>query len=346
MAYLVNQQGKKRCYLYAHHSLGRFSYSVDTIVSHPCVSKIHAIIEWKHQQWCIRDISSNGTWLNNKKLVKEQPQFLQLGDIINLVNGENYTFEVHDLSPPCDLLTPYPATEHTDLNGQKKERDAIVLQSYHLLPNEKKPEVALKLDLLSKQWLIEYINEPDIKPRLLNEADVVTIAHQQWQLKHSRIEDCTQIQIKPQLSVNELFCLFELSPNEEITKLKVMSADDITNLQTRSHHYLTLTLARYRAEDARKGLPSEEQGWVHTERLVRDLGVDMAHLNIQIHRSRKQFSDMLTNVSNAENVIERQLRQVRFACPTFEIHKGHKLECSLALPPSITRQTPDLAHFT
>jgi hypothetical protein len=340
MAYLFNQLGNTRCYLYAHHSFGRFSYSVDTVISHPCVSKIHAIVEWKNQQWCIRDISTNGTWLNNKKLIKEQHQPLKVGDIINIVNGDNYTFEVHDLSPPCDLLVPHSSSiSYLD----EIEQNAISLQSYHLLPNEKKPEVALRLDLQSKQWLLEYIDEPNIKPRLLNEGDVITLNHQNWQLQHSRLEDSTELQNKPLLAIDDLFCLFELSPNEEITKLKVISPHDVTNFHTRSHHYLTLTLARYRAEDAKKGLPCEEQGWVNTERLLRDLGVDMAHLNIQIHRSRKQFADMLTNVINAENVIERQLRQVRFACPAFEIHKGHKLECSLDLAHALKPQSSDLA---
>ena len=59
---------------------------------------------------------------------------------------------------------------------------------------------------------------------------------------------------------------------------------------------------------------------------MKDLGVDMRYLNIQIHRARKQFSEVLVNVHDAENIIERQLRKVRFAGASFMIYKGCELE--------------------
>jgi len=331
MAYLFNQQSQARCYLYAHHSFGRFAYSVDTLITSPQISKIHAIIEWKHDQWSIRDISSNGTWLNNKKLIKEQPHPLKLNDTICFADNKQLAFQVKDLAPPVDLLLPI--TEQ-DLKADNIEKSAIALQSYHLLPNEETPEIALILNQYTGQWRIEHINEPQLEPRLLQEGDVVNVANQRWQLQLSHLENHTEMTTQNQLSNEDLTCIFELSLNEEITKLTVKSPQAIIDLLSRSHHYLTLSLARYRVEDAEKGLPVAEQGWVNTERLLRDLGVDMPHLNIQIHRSRKQFADTLVNVNNADNIIERQLRQVRFSCPTFEIYKGHQLES--ALPPLTT----------
>jgi len=335
MAYLLNHQAQSRCYLYAYHSFGRFAYSVDTLITNPCVSKIHAVIEWKNDHWSIRDLSSNGTWLNHNRLTKEVPLRLKVGDIIRFSDNEELSYQVEELSPPADILLPM-----TDSNTEQHyaERSAIALQPYHLLPNEQSPEIALILHQFTGQWSIEYVNEPQLEPRLLQENDVIEFSNQRWQLQLSHLEDNTELSASPQLEISDLFCVFELSLNEEITKLKVKSPQETTNLHTRSHHYLTLSLARYRVEDAEKGLPSTEQGWVNTDRLLRDLGVDMAHLNIQIHRSRKQFADMLTNVHNADNVIERQLRQVRFACPAFEIYKGHQLESSLRKAELSTQQ--------
>ena len=331
MAYLFNHHTNARCYLYAYHSFGRFAYSVDTLITNPCVSKIHAIVEWKNNNWSIRDLSSNGTWLNQDKLTKDEALSLKIGDIIRFADDEQLSFQVENLNPPADVLLPTskPNAEqqHTE---QNTEQDAITLQPYHLLPNEQAPEIALILNRFTGQWSIEDVNDSQLAPRLLQENDVIEFSNQRWQLQLSHLEKNTELKVSSQLEIEDLCCIFELSLNEEVTKLKVKSPQETTNFYTRSHHYLTLSLARYRIEDAEKGLPNAEQGWVSTDRLLRDLGVDMPHLNIQIHRSRKQFAEILTNVHNAENVIERQLRQVRFACSAFEIYKGHQLESSLA----------------
>jgi len=332
MAFLFNQQTQVQCYLHAYHSFGRFAYSVDTLLTNPCVSKIHAIIEWKNEQWLIRDLSSNGTWLNQDRLAKEQPLPLKLGDVIRFADDEQLSFHVKDLSPPADLLLPMndSGSEQLGSDTKGKGQNAITLQPYHLLPDEKNPEIALILNRPANQWTIEYINEAQQEPRLLQEGDLIDFNHQRWKLQLSHLESSTELQTTKKVEVEDLFCIFELSLNEEITKLKVKSSHEVIDLHTRSHHYLTLSLARYRVEDAKKGLPVTEQGWVNTDRLLRDLGVDMAHLNIQIHRCRKQFAEIMTKVHNADNVIERQLRQVRFACGAFEIYKGHQLESSLS----------------
>ena len=337
MAFLFNQQSQTRCYLYAYHNFGRFAYSVDTLITNPRVSKMHAVIEWKNQQWLIRDLSSNGTWLNNTKLTKDHPQSLKIGDDIRFSNDEELIFSVEDLSPPGDKLLPC-----SDLNQAQHSQphEAIALQTYHLLPNENTPEIALILDQVTGQWRVEYIKEPQLQPRLLHEHDVIEFGNQCWKLQLSHLEDKTEIQSKAQIKIDDLLCVFELSLDEEITKLTVNSSQGTTDLQRRSHHYLTLNLARYRVADANKGLPSAEQGWMNTDYLLKDLGVDMSYLNIQIHRSRKQYADSLSYVVNAENLIERQLRRVRFGCPSFKIYKGQQLECSLSLDSGAAQKSP------
>lgn len=325
MAYLLNQQTNQYCYLYAHHTFGRFSYSVDTLFECSSISKIHAIIEWKNQQWVIRDLSTNGTWLNNHKLIKEKANSLKINDQICFSAIGEHRFIVKDLSPPCDLLIPCSDIKTSD--GQPPS--AITLAPYHLLPAEKTPEVAIIYNQQTGQWRMEYIAEDIIEPCFLNDNDYVVFGNQKWQLKLSHLEKKTELQYTTEYSINDLAFTFDLSLNEESTKLKVKTPEKIIDLQARSHHYLTLNLARYRALDAKKGIISANQGWVNTGRLIKDLGVDMTYLNIQIYRTRKQFSDCFTDVENVENIIERQLRQVRFAGASFEIFKGHQLEIAL-----------------
>jgi hypothetical protein len=332
MAYLFDQHTETRCYLYAHHSFGRFTYSVDTLITHTCVSKIHAIIEWRQEHWVLRDLSSNGTWVNNRKLEKENEYILQVGDRIRFIGNELYAFVVKDLSPPSDALLPC-IDENSPIHNSDSLPEAITLHSYHLLPSEQAPEIVLILNQQSGQWRVEYINQSldgaETTTRLLQENDYIVFGNRRWKLMLSHVENNTELQYNPQHTIADLAFIFDLSLNEESTTLKVKTPKKLTDLQERAHHYLTLSLARYKVADARKGIASENQGWVNTDRLIKDLGVDMSHLNIQIHRTRKQFMESFIEVCDADNIIERQLRQVRFAGSIFEIYKGHQLESAL-----------------
>jgi len=107
----------------------------------------------------------------------------------------------------------------------------------------------------------------------------------------------------------------------------MQSGEEHIDLLTRSHHYLTLCLARQRAKDIQAGLDDSEQGWVYAELLAKDLGFDASHLNIQIYRMRKQFVDALNNSCESSNIIERSAGKLRLASKFFCITKGDKVEC-------------------
>jgi len=320
MAYLVNKNTSEYCFLYAHHSFGRFQYSVDTLVSDLSVSKIHTIIEWLNNKWYIRDLSLNGTWLNNKRLAKDEAEKLRVGDKIYFAGNSKVTYVVKDLSAPADQLIRLDAE-------QNKTAEVIKLDHYHLLPEEQ-PDSVITYDQISGQWLFESLQDELTTREVLQDGSVLTLDNEQWLFLSSHLEETTAMTSVPQLYINDLDFIFNLSLDEETSELKVhhhYNNKDF-NLQVRCHHYLTLNLARYRALDAKKGVLPDNQGWVNTEQLVKDLGVDMRYLNIQIHRARKQFSESLTNVHDAENIIERQLRKVRFAGASFAIYKGCELE--------------------
>ncbi|MBE0455879.1 FHA domain-containing protein [Pseudoalteromonas sp. KG3] len=319
MAYLLNKDSNECCFLYAHHSFGRFQYSVDTLVNDLSVSKIHAIIEWLNGKWYIRDLSLNGTWLNHKRLQKDSAEELHIGDKIYFAGNSQVTYVVKDLSAPVDQLVKLDAQ-------QKKTTETIVLNNYHLLPAEQ-PEWAIIYQPNSGQWYLESLHDDEFTTReMLQDNSVISVANEQWVFLSSHLEVDTQVSSVPQLYINELDFIFNLSLDEETSELKIHHHNKDVDLHVRCHHYLTLNLARYRAADAKKGVLPANQGWVNTEQLVKDLGVDMRYLNIQIHRARKQFSEVLTNVHDAENIIERQLRKVRFAGASFMIYKGCELE--------------------
>ncbi|MBB1300904.1 MAG: pSer/pThr/pTyr-binding forkhead associated (FHA) protein [Pseudoalteromonas rhizosphaerae] len=321
MAYLINKHTSEYCFLYAHHSFGRFQYSVDTLVNDLSVSKIHTIIEWLNGKWYIRDLSLNGTWLNHKRLVKDDSEELSIGDKIYFAGNSEVTYVVKDLSPPTDQLIKLD-------DEQSKTAETIKLNHYHLLP-EQQPDSVVVFEQSSGQWLLESLHDDEFTIReVLEDHSIITLGGEQWMFLSSHLEVATQMSSVPQLYISDLDFIFNLSLDEETSELKVQHHNNNKDfdLHVRCHHYLTLNLARYRALDAKKGVLPANQGWVNTEQLVKDLGVDMRYLNIQIHRARKQFSEVLVNVHDAENIIERQLRKVRFAGASFMIYKGCELE--------------------
>ena len=63
-----------------------------------------------------------------------------------------------------------------------------------------------------------------------------------------------------------------------------------------------LTLARERLADT--GASPGERGWIDREELCRKLGTTREKLAVDVHRVRKDFSDL--KIHRAEDVIERR----------------------------------------
>jgi len=321
MAILLAQNSKIKTYLYAHHSFGRYIYSVDTVISDPVVSKIHMTIEWHNNQWLLRDLSRNGTWLNNRKLNTDQLIALKLGDCISITHDGKNNYTVENLSAPCDLLIPISSTDKSK---------AIELKLYHLLPCDESPTVAIIFDKIESCWYVEYLNSDSfLSSHKLEDNGYIDINGQRWQLKLSHLENETQIYNTQEYTVDDLELTFDISLDEETTYLKLTSPKGIIDFKTYIHHYLTLHLARCKVKDIKTEINTDLLGWVNTESLCKDLGVDIYHLNIQIHRIRKQFYDLLSDLVISENIIERRKKHVRFTGSAFQVYKGKQLEFSI-----------------
>jgi len=117
-----------------------------------------------------------------------------------------------------------------------------------------------------------------------------------------------------QLKRENLFLQFHISLNEEHCSLIV--SDDSgwqLNLGERVHHYTLLTLARERLADMQHGIERYSQGWIEMDRLSRMLGLDVAHLNIQIFRARRQIAKEFPISMSLPDIVERRRREVRLA---------------------------------
>jgi len=318
MAALIDVQTQTNVLLQSHHSFGRLKSAVNTYVSEPYVSKVHTFIEWNGEYWIIRDVSSNGTWLNGKKLAGDHIAKLHEGDAINLGSKSGYGLNVADLKPPCDCLIP---VDHIS--------DAIELEYFHLLPYQKSHQMVLSYDNNTYSWwqeiLAESFDEP-LKKFELNDQEYLDIDGKTWQLQINRTLDDT-VQLRPSVtSLDQLSFIFQTSLDEETTQVFIQSGEQQTDLLVRSHHYLTLTLARQRIKDINAGADESEQGWIYAELLAKGLGMDACHLNIQIYRIRKQFVDALNNSCESNNIIERKGGKLRLASTAIRIVKGDEIE--------------------
>ena len=317
MAYLITADSRQEnVYLRPYHSFGRLAGKVDTVLQGLETSKLHAVIEWLDDIWYIRDISTNGVWLNHKKINTNIHYQLHPDDRIYLGDPEKCCYQVCDLNAPTCLLQPLA-------DQILVKTTAITLQKYNLFPSEAAPEIALFYDEDQQGWLVEDLAFASLSP--VADGEKIKFSETYWRLISPlcSLPALTQrINTSPK---NGLVFIFNLSQDEETTELKLRTADEFIDFSARSHHYLSAYLARARDKDIRKKVGDDEQGWLDTTRVARDLGVDIYHLNILIHRARKQLVNNVRLDLPAEWLIERKRGKVRFGSPQFIINKANTL---------------------
>jgi hypothetical protein len=325
MAAILNLSNKNSAlsYLSACHCFGRSPTNVDTVINAQEVSRIHAVVEWTGSQWVIRDISNNGTWINKQKLVKDSPHKLKIGDKIFFASGESHGFSIEDLSPPQNMLLPVE-----QIDGQN--RSPIVLSDGNLLPSEDNPEIALFYVPSKDQWYKEFLIDTDGSAYPVANSDLLFFGDQKWQLKLMPLTENTVLMAKTKLAVEDIQYRFNLSLDEESTELSITTDEVKLSLGNKAHHYLTLSLARHRDEDAKNGIDADNQGWRLPETLTKELGYDITLFNTHVCRAKQQFRDMLDGACDGDELIERKGKKIRFAGVFYRIYKGNELTVNRA----------------
>ncbi|MGF1703717.1 FHA domain-containing protein [Photobacterium makurazakiensis] len=321
MAYLTSLNSSYPLFLKTFHQFGRLATAVDTLVDNPEISRIHAVIEWIDDKWYLRDLSKNGVWVNNKAIQPNKLYQLAVNDSICFANKKNITFIVTNLDEPKDVLVPFVSDK--ELNSL--ESPPILLEHYHFLPSEDSPEVIIFYDVVEKCWYCETIN--DSTPTKLYDGELLEFSDSMWKLiKGADAADKETLVTNDNVD-NDLCYIFNISQDEELTELTLKNSRADIDCETRSHHYLTALLARYKGQDKQDQLPEHLQGWRTIEQLTKDIGLSENHVNIQIHRARKQLADKLQSEGIfGPLLIERKRGRVRFAASDFKVFKGQELE--------------------
>lgn len=320
MAYLRNLETNAKIYLLNHHSFGRYSKAVDTYIPQLEISRIHAVIKWSGLHWQIRDLSSNGTWLDKKRVPSAQDIIIKEGQTIRFANQENQAWKVENLDGPSNLLL-----------GLNEHSDTIAIGHYHLLPNDKKPLAAIFFCYSRGQWILDtHYNICDVKndqsEKVITSNDTIEIGAFQWQLLLS-IEESQTVKLTTNKANNE-HCefFFDVSLDDKHTKLSLKYEEDKVDLGEHNHHALLLHLARLKAKDAKQGIEDNKQGWINNQQLAKELGIEVTHIDIQIFRARKQIAEAFPSLLNITSLLQRAQGEIRFNCPQAQISQGQNIE--------------------
>ncbi len=323
MALLINEKTGEKVYLNPHHTFGRREDAVDTALSISGISKIHAVIEYRDDHWSVRDISKNGTWIDRERLESGLPKKLKAKQRIAFAGQLEESWLVENLNAPREMLIPVEADANGDGSNKASESDAILLEKYSVLPSDAAPEKILFLSNDTGTWLLEDCETGLQEP--VNHKDTVVIADKQWSLHIPPLLNQTEDLFLDLDQLQEFTFIFNLSQDEETTSLLLKSQKKSVDLDARSHHYLLLHLARQKAEALANGYDPADVGWIDKDTLAKDLGIDSAHLNILIFRSRKQIAECLPFTIGVNQLLERRRGYIRLGNISFEIHKGSQL---------------------
>jgi hypothetical protein len=319
MAYIFNIATHTYIALAPHHTFGRLANSVDTHVDKPYISKLHAAIEWDGKNWRIKNLGLNGTWLNHTSVPTNDAIVINAGDEFHLAELSDPGFKILDIAPPADMLWPLEIAA-----GEQPQ--PIYLSRYHLLPDANTPELAIYFDDASQQWHMETLNaNQEHIAQVLKDGNLIQLGDTRWRLIRVQVYGPTEIHASPTQQLSDMEFVFNLSLDEESTQLELFGNKQKVDLAVRNHHYLLAHLARRRASDAARGLDIKSQGWIYTDQLATDLGLDTTHMNIYIFRLRKQIADSLPTTVGLQSLLERRGGKIRFGCEKFKIYKGAAL---------------------
>ncbi|WP_428819117.1 FHA domain-containing protein [Microbulbifer sp. MCCC 1A16149] len=316
MACLQHPDRDQPVYLMAHHTIGRRQGVADTRITLPEISGIHAAIQWTGSHWVVRDLSRNGTWVNDQQLVPAKNHQLQLGDRLAFGRANNPVWKVENLDPPENLLIDIQSGE------------AQVLESYHLLPDEHDPIASLHFNPINGVWIYELLESPEHSEyaKVVNHGSRVDCAHNSWELFLANSQSTTTELSFKSLCVSDFRLQFIVSHHEEHIQLQLSKDDTRVDLAARTHNYLLLYLARARIRDIQRNVDGPDQGWVAIDLATRELAITVNHLNTQIFRARKQIADSLPDAIDTGRLVERRAYEMRLGCFLLDIFKGSQKE--------------------
>lgn len=272
MGRLENNRTGQSVPLAAEHLVGRSPGCVLRIDAEP-VSREHARLTWSPAgTWEIRDLGSkNGTFAEGERLGPGTSAVLLAGSTVAF-GDPNDTWTLVDAEPPAAM-----ALDLAD--GRIVEGDGGLIA----LPSEDDPAVTI-FEAATGQWQQQRSNEA---AQGLEDGSVVVAGMRSFRI-HLPGDAVGTPHVSVQPVLTELSLTFRVSQDEETIDISARHTHGVITLRSREHSYLLLLLARARMKDADE--PPAEQGWIDRDELLRMLRVDVATLDMLVHRARRQLA--------------------------------------------------------
>jgi len=309
MATILNTKTGIVTTLMTYHTFGRHSNSNNTALSNPDASRFHAAIYWDGEHWQLMGKSTNGTYIDGRRVQEDSVNRLKKADTLHFGNLQSDKWELLDLDPPESMLIPLSS-----------ELKTIKLSGVVVLPSEESPLISLYLSA-DGQWVCE----SESGTNLLKSGDLVGIQNKIWRFVDAEPSISTQVLDESrQVPESDIGFYFKVSQNEEHVSIKLKVGQRLIDLGERTHHYPLLLLARQYIEDGTKALSKGEQGWIDKDVFSEMLGLSDNHINILIYRFRKQCLANFPDSIGLNQIVERRVGEIRLNCNHIEIEGGLK----------------------
>lgn len=308
MGLLLDTRSGRLIALSARTLIGR-SPACDVRLDDPRVSSEHAAVAWSGEHWELRDLGSlNGTWLDGRRLGS--------GERAAVRRDARLGFGAGDAWVVADDRPAGPAARSETTSEVVHSTSGILA-----LPSAADPQATI-FRRADGQWLVEVGAEL----RAVADRDALEIGGDRWWLflpGELGPVPSTQKADGTQLTLAEISLHFAPSLDEEHVDMRVRTDDGKELiLPPRSSHYLLLTLARARIQDARNGVPLDEQGWIYASDLADMLQYAAERVNLEIFRARSLLARL--GFADSPHLIERRpgTRQLRIGVARLQVMRG------------------------
>lgn len=284
-------------------TVGR-SRACDVVLAGREVSGQHAEFRWTGSQWELHDLGSrNGSWVDDIRLEPGGRTLLLAGTRLRFGHASS-VWELVDASGPQPVA-------YNLATGVRCVADG----GYLAFPDADNPEFCVYQES-DGAWIVE---RDGASVPVEDRAVLSTRDGGSWRLHLPRSCASTWRDDAAPVLVADLRLRFSFSRDEEHVELLAFHGARRFDLQARSHHYLSLLLARRRLADEGAGRPEPDQGWIRLNELAGMLRLDEKHINIIIHRARSQLGKL--GVVDAAALIERRpgTGQLRLGCSRIEL---------------------------
>ncbi|MEM8563799.1 MAG: FHA domain-containing protein, partial [Pseudomonadota bacterium] len=210
MALLLDTTRNQTYPIRVHHVVGRDINNVDTALASQRASRLHASFIWADQQWMVKDLSRNGTWLRGKRMPSGASLPISAGDEIRFGGSDDGLWRFVDDAPPQSLLL-----------GLSSQTEDMELSSFLILPNEEQPTHIISFHSQQACWTCQELDErlQPASESVLKHGEILSCGDTRWRVFLADSSDVTEIVDADEGSLEDLEFVFDLSLDEENTAL-------------------------------------------------------------------------------------------------------------------------------